>query len=151
MTAVMAGGSVFTDAADFQGRCRMRTRTIVATLLFAVVMAVSVLSAVPSRRTAVVRFVKPTIIAGAAVMGPVVFEHDDGRMARGEPCTTVYQYNASKRTLGKILVEFMCLPQEREVTSKFVASCSRPSPSEPDRLIEYQFAGETEGHGVPYR
>jgi hypothetical protein len=110
---------------------------------------VSVLGAVPVRKAAVVRFMKPTIIAGAAVMGPVVFEHDDARMARGEACTKVYRYDAKNETAGALLVEFMCAPKERELAKDFSATCVK-APAGPDRLVEYQFAGETEGHGVPY-
>ena len=127
----------------------MRMRIFVGALVFFAVLAVTALGAVPTRQAAVVRFLKPTIIAGAAVIGPVVFEHDDARMARGEPCTTVYQYDIKTEGRGKVLVEFMCKPQARDLTKTFEARCQK-SPAGPDRLMEYQFAGDTEGHGVPY-
>jgi hypothetical protein len=84
-------------------------------------------------------------------MGPVVFEHDDARMARGEPCTTVYTYDRKTKRPGNVIVEFMCLPQERPLTANFAATCTRESPAGPERLAEYQFAGDREGHGVPFR
>jgi hypothetical protein len=127
----------------------MRTRVFVGALVVLLVLAVSVLSAVPTRQAAVVRFLKPTIIAGAAVMGPVVFEHDDAKMARGEPCTTIYQYDAKREARGKVIVEFMCAPKFREVTKEFEARCIK-APAGPDRLLEYQFKGDNEAHGVPY-
>jgi hypothetical protein len=82
-------------------------------------------------------------------MGPVVFEHDDAKMARGEPCTTVYQYDAKQQARGKVIVEFMCAPKIREVTKEFEARCIK-APAGPNRLVEYQFKGDTEAHGVPY-
>jgi hypothetical protein len=113
------------------------------------ILAVTAVAAVPTRQAAVVRFLNPTIIAGAAVMGPVVFEHDDARMARGEPCTTVYHYDAKRQARGKVIVEFMCQPKFAEVPKEFVARCIK-APAGPDRLMEYQFKGDNEAHGVPY-
>jgi len=127
----------------------MRTRFLVGALIVFAILAVTAVAAVPTRQAAVVRFLTPTIIAGAAVMGPVVFEHDDAKMARGEPCTTVYQYDAKQQARGKVIVEFMCAPKIREVTKEFEARCIK-APAGPNRLVEYQFKGDTEAHGVPY-
>jgi hypothetical protein len=127
----------------------MRTRVTIGALVVFAILAVTAVAAVPARQAAVVRFLKPTIIAGAAVMGPVVFEHDDAKMARGEPCTTVYQYDAKHQARGKVIVEFMCEPKFGDVTKEFEARCIK-APAGPDRLIEYQFKGDNEAHGVPY-
>jgi len=54
----------------------MRKTVFIGALFFIVILAVTALGATATRRAAVVRFMKPTIVAGAAVMGPVVFEHD---------------------------------------------------------------------------
>jgi hypothetical protein len=113
------------------------------------ILAVTALGAAPTRKAALVRFMKPTIIAGAAVLGPVVFEHDDERMANGGACTRVFQYDVKTQGLGNLLVEFHCTPKEREVVKEFEAKCIK-APLGPDRLVEYQFKGETEGHAVPY-
>ena len=43
----------------------------------------------PVRQWAVVYLQEPTLIGSTIVQGPVLFTHDDARMARGEPCTTV--------------------------------------------------------------
>ena len=118
-----------------------------ASLLFFALGVVTL--AAPSQKIALVRFMQPTIIAGAAVVGPVIFEHDDDKMARGEPCTTVYYVNRDTGLKGKRIVSFMCVPHERPVAAKFAATLSRTSLSGPERLLEYQFAGEREGHGVP--
>jgi hypothetical protein len=122
---------------------------MIGALVAFAILAVTAVAAVPTRQAAVVRFLKPTIIAGAAVMGPVVFEHDDAKMARGEPCTTVYQYDRKREARGKVIVEFMCAPKFRDVTKEFEARCIK-APAGPDRLVEYQFKGDTEAHGVPY-
>ena len=125
----------------------MQMKIFVGAALLMGVFAASTLDAVPARRTAVVRFMKPTVIAGAFVMGTVVFEHDDAKMANGEPCTTVYHYK-SKDELGEPIVSFMCAPKDRPLATKFEATVIA-TPSWPDHLLEYQIAGEREGHGVP--
>jgi hypothetical protein len=110
-------------------------------------LAASTLDAVPTRRSAVVRFLRPTIVAGSFVIGTVVIEHDDAKMARGEPCTTVYHYK-SENERGEPIVSFMCMPRERPLATQFEATVVG-TVSWPDRLTEYQIAGEREGHGVP--
>lgn len=125
----------------------MRTRFFIGAALAIGLLAVSTLGAVPTKRSAAVRFLRPTIIAGTFVIGTVVFEHDDAKMARGEPCTTVYRYK-SDAEFGEPIVSFMCMPQDRPLATKFEATLVR-NVTWPDRLIEYQIAGEHEGHGVP--
>jgi hypothetical protein len=127
----------------------MRRRILVGALICFALLAVSVLSATPVRRAAVVRFLKPTIIAGTPVIGTVVFEHDDARMARGEACTKVYFFDARNQTAGDLIVAFHCTPKDRDAVKQFEARVIK-LPQGPDRLIEYQMAGETEAHGVPY-
>jgi hypothetical protein len=125
----------------------MRTKFFIGAAVMMGFLAASTLDAVPTRRSAVVRFLRPTIVAGSFVIGTVVIEHDDAKMARGEPCTTVYHYK-SENELGEPIVSFMCMPQDRPLATKFEATLIR-SVSSPDRLTEYQIAGEREGHGVP--
>lgn len=127
----------------------MRKTFLVGALLVVAAFAVTALGAAPARRAAVVRFLKPTIIAGAAVLGPVVFEHDDERMARGEACTKVYRYDAKHQSAGELIVAFMCSPHDREPVKEFEARLVK-APAGPDRLVEYQFQGDAEGHGVPH-
>ncbi len=47
-----------------------------------------------------------------------------------------------------VTVSFMCMPHERPFATKFEATLLQTI-SWPDRLTEYQIAGEREGHGVP--
>jgi len=125
----------------------MRTRYFVGAALILGFLGATTLDAVPTRRSAVVRFLRPTLVAGAFVQGTVVIEHDDAKMANGEPCTTIYHYK-SQTEFGKPIVSFMCMPQERPLATKFEATLYR-SVAWPDKLVEYQIAGEQEGHGVP--
>jgi hypothetical protein len=125
----------------------MRTKCFIGAAVMMGFLAASTLDAVPARRAAVVRFLRPTIVAGSFVIGTVVIEHDDAKMARGEPCTTVYRYKSANE-FGEPIVSFMCMPQHRPLATTFEATLIR-NVSWPDRLIEYQIAGEHEGHGVP--
>ena len=125
----------------------MQSKFFIGAALVMGLLAASTLDAVPTRRAAAVRFLRPTIIAGAFVLGTVVIEHDDAKMARGEPCTTVYRYK-SNAEYGEPIVSFMCMPQDRPLADKFEATLEQ-TVSWPNRLLEYQLAGEREGHGVP--
>jgi hypothetical protein len=127
----------------------MTAKTLLKTLLIAVAAVFLLAAAKPAKKSAVVALANPTSIAGAIAYGTVIFEHDDERMARGEPCTTVYEADATTKERGRVIVEFMCSPRERPVASKFEAICARASIGGSDLLVEYQFAGDREGHGVP--
>jgi hypothetical protein len=129
----------------------MRRKVLIVALVLIGALAVVTVGAAPTRKSALVRFTTPTIVAGAIVMGTVVFEHDDSAMSRGESCTTVYSYDTWKNERGNAIVDFMCEPRERSLAMKFEATCSRAFVTGPHRLLEYQFAGDTEGHGVPER
>jgi hypothetical protein len=98
---------------------------------------------------AIVNLTEPTMIAGKIVAGPVVFVHDDAKMARGEPCTSVHQFSPVKG-VGEELVAFHCKPRWSNAPAKFTTSTNR-DPIGPRTLTEYQFAGDTEAHGVPLR
>jgi hypothetical protein len=127
----------------------MRSKLFIGAALVMGFLAASTLDAVPMRRAAVVRFLKPTIVAGAFLQGTVVIEHDDAKMARGEPCTTIYRFKSDSE-YGEPLVSFMCVPHDRPLATKFEATIVS-SVSWPDRLLDYQIAGEREGHGVPQK
>ena len=129
----------------------MRTRISIGVALIIAVAAIATITAAnltPARQSALIDLARPTIIAGVVASGQVIFVHDDERMANGEPCTTVYQYQSGKQ--GKKLVEFMCKPEQADRAEHFTARCARGI-SGPDVLVEYQFKGDTETHGVPWR
>ena len=129
----------------------MRSRMFIGGLVgLAVIgsLASATVRTAPARPWMVANFVRPTVIAGAIVQGPVVIVHDDERMARGEACTTVYRFD-TRSGQQEPIVSFMCVPVERPEAKDFTATCRRAALSGPDVLTEYHFAGEREAHGVP--
>ena len=98
---------------------------------------------------AIVNFSDPLSVRGHFLMGSYLVVHDDERMAKGEPCTSIYQFDRStgKRALE---VEFMCEPIQKEVCDKTTFSVKRDNAGI-NQLTEYQFAGDSEAHGVPIR
>ena len=98
---------------------------------------------------AVVYLREPTLIGSTIVQGPVIFTHDEGKMARGEPCTTVQLFEPGLGPAEPI-ASFHCTPIRRPPVGMFTI---RTRPNTQDGigcvLTEYQFAGDSEGHGVP--
>ena len=94
-------------------------------------------------------FSEPVAVRGNFLMGPHLIVHDDARMAKGEPCTSIYEFD---RTTGKrtLEVEFMCEPIQKDVCDKTTFSMKRDNAGI-NQLTEYQFAGDSEAHGVPIR
>ena len=129
----------------------MRSRTRIGLLVAAAGLAISVSGtrAAPAVKWAAVNLADTTMIAGAFVSGPVVFVHDDARMARGEPCTTVHRYEPGKGT-GEELVAFHCTPRWGKAPGKFTKAVTT-RPDGPPVMTEYQFAGDEEAHLVPIK
>lgn len=129
----------------------MRSRTIVGSLmLVGIVMfafASSRTAATPALKWAAVNLKDTTLIAGKFVSGPVVFVHDDAKMERGGPCTSVHRYDAAKG-VGEEIVAFHCKPRWTNAPGKFTAATTS-RPDGPPVMTEYQFAGDTEAHGIP--
>jgi len=131
----------------------MRPRIISGAVLAVGVLAAAtvVIGGAPSfgRQQAVTYLAEPTLIASTIVQGPVRFVHDDRRMSRGEPCTSVYLVEPGKGR-GEEIASFHCISRERKSVGKFTVR-TRPNLELGFGCIltEYQFAGDTEGHGVP--
>ena len=105
----------------------------------------------PVRQWAIVNFDRTTAVSGALLnAGQYVVVHDDAKMARGEPCTTFYSFGESGNGAQEEAVSFHCIPREREVAGKTTLTLTTMSWTM-DKLTEYQFAGDSEGHGVPDR
>ena len=124
----------------------MRSRIFVGSLIF-IGLIVATTSATPSVKWAAVNLKDATLIAGSFVSGPVVFVHDDARMARGEPCTSVHRYEPGKGP-GEEIVAFHCKPRWGKAPARFTAA-TITRPDGPPVLTEYQFAGDEEAHIVP--
>lgn len=126
----------------------MRSRIIVGSLvLLGIGIAVTRSAADPAIKWAAVNLTNTTVIAGAFVSGPVVFVHDDAKMARGGPCTSVHEYDA-KTGVGKEIVAFHCKPRWTKAPDRFTQSTATRADG-PAVMTEYQFAGDDEAHGIP--
>lgn len=103
------------------------------------------LAAKPVVQTMAVTFRNPVRVGTVVLMGNYVIEHDDARMARGEPCT--YIYDAADRR--QPVVTFHCTHLERPATGEATVVL-RPGRQYPlQELKEFQFAGDEAGHGAP--
>ena len=74
-----------------------------------------------------------------------MIEHDNDRMARGEPCTHIYAYN--DRTTP--VATFRCTHLERDRADQNVVVLTTTLDGNMKKLTEFQFAGETAAHGYP--
>jgi hypothetical protein len=131
----------------------MRMHPRFATLLGVALFSVAALASGDTsrdRQWAAVYLDQPTLVGATIVQGPVVFIHDNVRMARGEPCTSVRLLEPGVGT-GEEIAAFHCLPIRRPVVHRFTMH-TRPNTDLGFGCIltEYQFAGDAEGHGVPY-
>lgn len=132
----------------------MRARILVGllllvTLLSAGAVATSGDGVASTRQWAVVYITEPTLIGATIVQGPVIFTHDESKMARGEPCTSVALFEPAYGPSEEI-ASFHCIPTRRQLASKFVIRTqSNAALGFGCVLTEYQFAGDIEGHGVP--
>lgn len=133
----------------------MRSRTAACVLMLVFVLAAGTLASGggnrPVRQWAVAYLAQPTLVGDTIVQGPVLFTHDDARMARGEPCTTVHLFEPGRGPLEEVAA-FHCIPTARAAVSKFTLR-TRPNDDLGFGCIlaEYQFAGDDEGHRVPTR
>jgi hypothetical protein len=104
----------------------------------------------PEIQKAVVEFTEPVKLLGAILKGSYLFLHDEGKMSRGEPCTWIYGRGDTGK-FDKLVVSFHCIPVDREVPAEqfkvFISGASTPFTM--PEVLEYRFAGSTEGHQVP--
>lgn len=100
----------------------------------------------PKKQWVLVNFDKPTVVGNTILMGPYLIVHDDDKMARGEPCTSIYRFDPKKGPQEEA-VAFHCIPRQRPLTETLKLTVG--GGTEVRDLKEYQFAGDTEGHGVP--
>lgn len=103
---------------------------------------------VPPLQQAIVNFAHPTRVATEILRGRYLVVHDDAKMARGEPCTSFYPLE-TPRDPHEAAVSFTCVPHMRPSVDRFTIATDWDAALKVYTLTEYQFAGETEGHGVP--
>jgi hypothetical protein len=99
----------------------------------------------PTRQVVEAWFAQPTLIGRTIVQGRYVIEHDNDRMARGEPCTHIYAYNDRQTPVAT----FHCTHLERERADDNLLVLITDPATGMKRLVEFQFLGETAAHGHP--
>jgi hypothetical protein len=99
--------------------------------------------ATPARQLTSIWFKQPVRFGNKILQGHYVIEHDNDRMARGEPCTHIYAFD--DRTTP--VVTFHCTHIERGRTTENIAVLA--TKGDYKVMTEFQFAGETAAHGVP--
>lgn len=104
----------------------------------------TMLAEAPVRQATQVWFHRPVRVGNTVLLGRYVIEHDDGRMARAEPCTYIYAYN--DQTIP--VVKFHCwhVERDRAGTNTVVLQSTGDSIQ---KLVEFQFEGETAVHVLP--
>lgn len=130
----------------------MRSRILVGVVLLVGILTAGTVASsgaiVPQQQWAIVNFLDPVTVSGNLLMGPYLVVHDDAKMARGEPCTTFYRFEPGKG-VREAEVSFMCKPAQRTVCDKTTFSVVYDTALRISKVTEYQFAGDTEGHGIP--
>ena len=99
----------------------------------------------PVRQLAEVWFHRPVLVGRAILQGRYVIEHDNDRMARGEPCTHIYAFNDRTRPVAA----FRCTHLERGRADRNTVSLATAPDGLMKVLTEFQFAGDTAAHGYP--
>jgi len=131
----------------------MRSRLLVGALLvlaFCTAGGASTGSHASPRQWAIVNFTDPVTLRGHILMGQYLVVHDDQRMAKGEPCTSIYRFDANRGPQA-LEVEFTCKPDQRAACDKTTFSVRRNPELGIATVVEYQFAGDSEVHGIPAR
>ena len=98
----------------------------------------------PARQATDVWFMQPVRVGDKILQGRYVIEHDNDRMARGEPCTHIYAFNDQKTPV----IAFHCTHLERGA-AKGNTVVLQPNADGFKTLTEFQFNGETAAHGYP--
>ena len=129
---------------------RMLVGAVMVLSLFTVAGTASNGRGPSSRRWAIVNFPDPVMLHRNLLMGMYLIVHDDERMARGEPCTSIYRFDR-KRGPQAVEVEFTCEPHQRAVCDRTTLAIRRNAASGFNEVTEYQFAGDSEVHGIPAR
>lgn len=103
----------------------------------------------PTRRWAIVNLTSPVQLGDQFLMGKYLIVHDDAKMARGEACTSIYRFDPARGPREEV-VSFHCVPSQRDVCANTTLTV-RDRGIDVPKLLEYQFAGDAEVHGVPGR
>ena len=119
---------------------------VLCALIFGGVSLTSTAATDGQKRRAVTEFHNPVTVYGVVLKGKYLFVHDDAAMARGDACTWIYKGESELRS--KLAVSFHCIHVERPQVNNFILRTRETVPGVME-LEEFQFSGETAGHGVP--
>ncbi len=103
----------------------------------------------PAKQWAIVNFMSPVQVGDTLLMGAYLVVHDDEKMARGEACTSIYRFDRD-RGPQELVYAFHCIPSQETVCDKTTFK-TRERGLDIPLLASYQFAGDTEVHGVPLK
>ena len=101
----------------------------------------------PARQLVEVWFHRPVLVGKSILQGRYVIEHDNERMARGEPCTHIYAFDER----SKPIASFHCTHLDRDRAADNIVVLIDDAATGMKRLTEFQFLGETASHGYPVR
>jgi hypothetical protein len=125
----------------------MKRFLLAGSMLFAVMMVGAFAAHAKTDSTvnerATVQFTETVKLMNVFLRGEYLIVHDEGRMAKGEDCT--YLYDRS----GKLVVSFHCTPVERPKADHFRVVATRLTADGVSEIKEIQFPGSTEAHLVP--
>jgi hypothetical protein len=103
----------------------------------------------PARQSFDVWFKRPTMVGRSVLQGRFIVEHDNDRMARGEPCTHIYAFDDyNKGDTSKPYATFHCTHLERDRAQTNIVVLESMANGW-QRLVEFQFTGEAASHGYP--
>ena len=100
----------------------------------------------PVRESLTVWFQRPVKVGTRVLFGKYIIEHDNARMARGEPCTYIYAAENRQTPVVTFHCEHLDRPrgQEASVTLRSLGEANGMQ-----EFREFQFAGELGAHGFP--
>jgi hypothetical protein len=127
----------------------MRFRNLVFSFVMALVglayLALPARAAVPTNQEAVVLFQDWVVVNGTFVTGLVKIVHDEDAMAKGEPCTRIYQVVDGKT--GELLVAVHCKRVSRPIPEQFTLALRTAEPNH-RVMTSYQFKGADHAHAI---
>lgn len=100
------------------------------------------------QRWSIVRISDPVMVGREILMGTYLIVHDEAKMAKGEPCTTIYRFDPKTGPKEQVTA-FMCLPHRGVAASTNTLSVKSDGLLDVGILQAYTFAGDDESHGVP--
>jgi hypothetical protein len=100
-----------------------------------------------NREYAKVHFVNPVRVSDTVLMGDYIIEHDNDRMARGQPCTHIYR--ADDRRLPVVRLYCRHLHRAKHDYATVTLRRDFAMAGQGSVLTEFQFANTVDAHVVP--